>query len=77
MSAAASAIQIGRVSTDKALPLKAFLAMIGRAFHSGEAAYRRSAEPHRGAGNPDHSFRTRAGMESDAVVKRLYDAWLV
>jgi len=77
MSAAASAIQVGRVTTGKALSLKAFRAVLARAFHSGEARYSRPAELHRGAGNPDQSFQTRAGRESDAVVKRLYDAWLL
>ncbi len=74
---AASTIQVDRVTTGGALSLKPFLTMLGRALRTAEARYRRAAERRRGAGNPDHPFRTRAGMESDAVVKRLYDAWLV
>ena len=77
MSAAASAIQVGRVTNGKALSLKAFLTMLGRAFRTAEARYRRSAERRRGAGNPDHSFQMSAHAECDAVLKRLYDAWLV
>jgi len=73
---AASAIQVGRVTSGGALSLKAFLTMLERAFRTAEPR-RRSAERRRGAGNPDHSFQMSAHAECDAVLKRLYDAWLV
>jgi len=74
---AASAIQVGRVTSGGALSLKAFLTMLGRAFRTAEVRYPRSAERRRAAGNPDHSFQMSAHAECDAVLKRLYDAWLV
>ena len=77
MSAAGSAIQVDRVTSGGALSLKAFLTMLGRVFRAAEVRYPRAAERRRGAGNPDHSFQMSAHAECDAVLKRLYDAWLV
>ena len=74
---AASAIQVGRGTSGRAPSLKAFLVTLGKAFHTADAGYRRSAERNRGPGYRERSFQMDAQVESEAVVKRLYDAWLV